>query len=107
MSEASKLLLRSFSACACGAALSTAALMHLALPVKAQQSAPEADSVDTPKPATLVLSSNMRGGHGRGALALIAIPVESMEKCEEQGAMIIASDRLTAPRLGFECVESR
>ena len=65
-----------------------------------------AEAIKTEKKATLIVSSVLARGY-KGGVSLLAIPVESMEKCEEQGAMLAASERLRAPRLGFECVESR
>jgi len=65
-----------------------------------------AEAVKTEKKATLIISSVLARGY-KGGVSLLAIPVENMEKCEEQGAMLVASERLRAPKLGFECVESR
>lgn len=43
-------------------------------------------------------------------VALHSIPMESMEQCEEVGAVIVASERLDtkyAKRDGFECIEGK
>ena len=83
---------------------STPALSDQVIPTL-ENSAPSASSAATKK-ATLVLASVLSKGY-KGGVSLVAIPVESMEKCEEQGAMLLSSERLKAPRLGFECIETR
>ena len=43
-------------------------------------------------------------------VALHSIPMESIEQCEEMGALIVASERLDTKRArkdGFECLEGK
>ena len=45
-----------------------------------------------------------------GGLALHSIPMETMDQCEEAGALLIASDRFDsrfAKDDGFECLEGK
>ncbi len=45
-----------------------------------------------------------------GGLALHSLPMESLEQCEEMGAVVIASERLDtkfAKEDGFECIEGK
>ena len=47
---------------------------------------------------------------GRFGIALEKLEMESMEQCEEQGAVFIASERMGKDRgkyVGFECLEAK
>ena len=47
---------------------------------------------------------------GASGVALQLIPMESLEQCEEMGALVIASERYDtayAKRDGFECLEGK
>ena len=75
--------------------LALASLMFVSMPVKAET-------------VYLVIKSAINS-YGSG-IALHSIPMDSLDQCEEMGALIISSDRFDAGRAhkdGFECVQGK
>ena len=71
-----------------------ASLMAVSMPVEAET-------------VYLLIKSYTQYG---GGLALHSLPMESLEQCEEMGAVIIASERLDtklAKEDGFECIKGK
>ena len=57
----------------------------------------------------LVIKSKMKHGYA-GGLALVIIPMETMESCEEAGATIVSSERFDVKggsEDAFECVRGK
>ena len=80
--------------------------LGLAAPLHAQQdqeTTPTSVSVST-KRAYLVLAF----GNGVEDAAITSIPMLDLEQCEEQAALVLASERMKRKdHLGFECIEGR
>ena len=73
-----------------------ASLMAVSVPVHA-------------KTVYLLIKSESTGSNAR-SVSLHSLPMESVEQCEEAGAVIIASERFDtrfAKLDGFECIEGK
>ena len=74
-----------------------ASLMAVSVPVQAET-------------VYLLIKSESNAYQRGGGVALHSIPMTSLDKCEEMGALIIASDRFNAGYAkddGFECIEGK
>ena len=80
--------------------------LGVAAPLHAQQNQ---ETIPTPagvstKRAYLVLAF----GNGVEDAAITSIPMLDLEQCEEQAALVLASERMKRKdHLGFECIEGR
>jgi hypothetical protein len=90
--------------------LGTVAAVFSALPLVAQEVTPSAESRPAGKAEVstwLVLAI----GNGNEDGSLIALPMKSLDQCEEQGAVWITSKRIInnpeRTRIGFECLEGK
>ena len=76
--------------------LAIASLMAVSVPVQAE---------------TVYLLIKSEGNALRAvAVSLHSIPMDSLDQCEEMGALIISSDRFDAGRAqkdGFECIQGK
>ena len=92
-----------------------AALMAVAAPVSAQDGQPLAPEASQPAVAQQDPSSVwlvLVIGNGLDDGGLVSLPMKSMEQCEEQGAIWMASTRVTTDKdrrkwRGFECLEGK
>ena len=73
--------------------LAIASLMAVSMPVQAE--------------TVYLLIKSETDGYREAGIALHSLPMESMDQCEEAGALIIASERLDTKHSsaeGFECI---